>query len=181
MVSFEISFQYFVNGGNDGGLNMIIQGATGSKKSSLIHCASHALSTSTTTDKNPLILLTPIGVGTFNIHGKQYILPLKIPIKYMKPLAGHALAIFQEKMRHPHYILINDMRFIGPSIFLQIYSHLQEAFRERKYCPFGDRSMILVCDLGQLPLVKGKAFYVGRLVVKFLWKRFNIVANLDKI
>ena len=79
---------------------MIIQGTVGTGKSYLIHCISHALASSTTSEKSPLLLLAPIGIVAFNIHAKTIHSDLKIPIKDMQPLKGRSLSIFQEEMRH---------------------------------------------------------------------------------
>jgi hypothetical protein len=46
----------------------------------------------------------------------------------MRPLQGQSLAIFQEEMRHIRYILIDEMSFLGPRLFIQIDSRLREAF-----------------------------------------------------
>lgn len=94
-----------------------------------------------------MLLLSPTGIATFNIHGKTIHFSLKIPIKDMKPLCGKALVMFQEEMRHVRYISIDEMKFIGPRLFIQIDSHLREAFPENKDCPFGGRFIILVGDL----------------------------------
>ena len=85
---------------------MIIQGTTGTRKSYLIHCISHALAASTTSGKSPLLLLAPTGIVAFNTHAKTIHSTLKIPIKDMQPLKGHSLSIFQEEMKHIRYVLI---------------------------------------------------------------------------
>ena len=59
------------------------------------------------------------------------------------------------------------MSFIGPRLFIQIDSRLNEAFPEKKSVPLGERSMILVGDLGQLPPVKDKPLYIGTRPVGF--------------
>ena len=125
---------------------MIIPSTVGIGKSSLIGCISHALSSATMNGKISLLLLAPNGIATFNICGKTIHSALKISIKYIKPLCGQALVVFQEEMRHIRYILIDDMRFIGPRLFIQIDSRLREAFLENKDCPFDGRSIILVGD-----------------------------------
>ena len=79
---------------------MIIQGTVGTRKSYLIHYISHALASSMTSEKGPLLLLAPTAVVAFNIHAKTIHLALKIPIKDMQPLKGRSLSTFQEQMRH---------------------------------------------------------------------------------
>jgi DNA replication protein DnaC len=115
---------------------MIIQGTAGTGKSFLIHCISHALSTSSANGNSPLLLLAPTGIAAFNIHAKTIHSALKIPIKDMRPLQGQSLAIFQEEMRHIRYILIDEMSFLGPRLFIQIDSRLREAFPDKKIFSF---------------------------------------------
>ena len=50
----------------------------------------------------------------------------------MQPLHGQALSVLQEEMKHMQYILIDEMRFIGPKLFVQIDSRLHECFPEKK-------------------------------------------------
>ena len=87
----------------------------------------------------------------------------------MQPLKGLSLSLFQEEMRHIRYVLIDEMSFIGPSLFIQIDSRLHEAFPKNKSTPFGGRSIILVGDLGQFPPVRDKPMYAGKTTGKVLW------------
>ena len=73
------------------------------------------------------------------------------------------------------------MSFIGPRLFIQIDSRLQEAFPEKMSVPFGGRSLILVRDLGQLPPVRDKPLDVGNMSGRVLWKDFRKVFTLDTI
>ena len=160
---------------------MIIQGTVGTGKSFLIHYISHALSTSIDNGRSLFLLLAPTGIAAFNIHAKTINSTLKIPIKDMRPLQGQSLAIFQEEMRHIRYILIDEMSFLGPKLFIQIDSRLREAFPDKKTSPFGGRSIILVGDLGQLLPIKDNPLYASNTAGKVLWKNFNIVVTLDII
>lgn len=99
----------------------------------------------------------------------------------MYPLQGKSLAIFQEEMQHVRYILIDEMRFLGSRLFMQIDARLREAFPEKKNCPFGGRSIIFVGDLGQLPPMRDKPLHASNTTRKFLWNKFNIVVTLDTI
>jgi hypothetical protein len=85
---------------------------------------------------SPFLFLAPTGITAFNIHARTIHSALKIPIKDMRPLQGKSLAIFQEEMRHIRYILIDEMRFLGPRLFIQIDSRLREAFPENKEFSF---------------------------------------------
>jgi ATP-dependent DNA helicase PIF1 len=180
-VAFDIILQHSIQYPSPEPLLMIIQGTAGTGKSFLIHSISHALSTSSVDGNSPLLLLAPTGIAAFNIRARTIHSALKIPIKDMRPLQGQSLAIFQEEMRHIRYILIDEMSFLGPRLFIQIDSRLREAFPENKSSPFGGRSIILVGDLGQLPPVKDKPLYAGNTAGKVLWKKFNIVVTLDTI
>ena len=84
-------------------------------------------------------------------------------------------------MRYVTHILIDEMSFLGPRLFIQIDSRLREAFPEKRSVPFGGRSMILVGDLAQLPPVKDKPLYVGNTAGRVLWKDFIKVVTLDTI
>jgi hypothetical protein len=84
-------------------------------------------------------------------------------------------------MSHIRYILIDEMRFLEPRLFIQIDSQLQEEFTKNKSSPFDGRSIILVGDLGQLPPDKDNPLYVGNTSGKVLYKKFNIVFTLDTI
>ena len=72
-------------------------------------------------------------------------------------------------MHYVTHILIDEMSFIGPRLFIQIDSRLREAFPKKRSVPFGGRSMILVGDLGQFPPVKDKPLYVGNTASRVLW------------
>jgi DNA replication protein DnaC len=122
--AFEIILRHSVEYKHREPLHMIIQGIAGTGKSFLIHCISHALSASVANGHSPLLLLALTRIVSFNIHAKTIHSALKIPIKYMRPLQGQSLAIFQEEMRHIRYILIDEMSFLGPRLFIQIDSRL---------------------------------------------------------
>ena len=64
-------------------------------------------------------------------------------------------------MKHIQYILIDEMRFIGPKLFVQIDSRLRECFPEKNNHSFNNQSIILIGDLGQLPPVMEKPLYAG--------------------
>ena len=99
-----------------------------------------------------LLLLTPTSVVTFSINTLTIYSGLHIPITNMLPLKGQSLAGFQEWILHICYVLIDEMSFIGPNILSNIDSHLREVFPSHSTCSFGGFSIILIGDLGQLPL-----------------------------
>ena len=99
----------------------------------------------------------------------------------MQPLHRQALSVLQEEMKHIQYILIDEMSFIGPKLFVQIESRLRECFPEKNNHSFGNRSIILVGDLGQLPHVMGKPLNAGATLGNHLWIEFITVIILDTI
>jgi ATP-dependent DNA helicase PIF1 len=100
----------------------------------------------------------------------------------MRPLHGQSLAVFQEEMKHIHYILIDEMSFIGSRLFVQIESRLREAFPKKKnHYSFGSCSIILVGDLGQLPPVMDKPLYARETPGRSLWTTFTTVVKLETI
>jgi hypothetical protein len=179
--AFDIILQHFQAREPKEPLKMIIQGTAGTGKSYLIHCIKEALSSQATSGHSPILLLAPTGVATFNIHATTIHAGLRIPIKDMRPLHGQSLTVFQEEMKHIHYILIDEMSFIGSRLFVQIESRLREAFPERNHCSFGYRSIILVGDLGQLPPVMDKPLYAGTTPGRSLWTTFTTVIKLETI
>ena len=131
--------------------------------------------------RSPLLLVEPTRVASFNIRARTIHSSLRIPIKECKPLHGQALFVFEEEMWYVKCIFIYEMSFIGPMLFVQIDSRLREAFIEKKWVPFGKRSIIFVTNLGQLPHVRDKMVYVGNIALKILWKDFKKVVTLDDV
>ena len=58
------------------------------------------------------------------------------------------------------------MSFIGKNLLIKIDSRLRQAFLENANIPFGGRSIILVGDLGQFPLVMDKPVYASGGIAK---------------
>jgi hypothetical protein len=83
-------------------------------------------------------------------------------------------------MKHICYVLIDEMRFIGPKLFVQIEIRLREAFPETNNFSFSHYSIILVGDLGQLPPVMDKPLYTGATPGRSLWNSFTIVVTLQR-
>ena len=76
--------------------------------------------------------LAPTRVAMFNIHATIIYVELHIPIKDMNPLHWKYLSMFQEEMKHIQYILIDEMSFIGPKLFVHIENRFRECFPEKK-------------------------------------------------
>ena len=73
-------------------LRMIIQGTTGTGKSLLINCVREMLIALAGSEPSPIMLLAPTGVAAFNIQASTIHSTLHLPIKYLTPLEGNALA-----------------------------------------------------------------------------------------
>ena len=127
-IAFDIIMHHLQSKEPKEPLKMIIQGTAGMGKSYLIHCIKEALSSQAKFVHSPILLLSPTGVASFNIHETTMHAGLKISIKDIRPLHGQSLTVFQEEMKHIHYILIDEMSFIGSRLFVQIESRLCEAF-----------------------------------------------------
>ena len=99
----------------------------------------------------------------------------------MLSLEGQSLENLQERLLHIRYVLIDEMSFIGPNLLSNIDSRLREAFPSHRTSPFGGRSIILVCDLGQLPPVKDIPMYVGASCGNTLWRTFDTFITLSMV
>ncbi|XP_059078046.1 ATP-dependent DNA helicase PIF1-like [Cryptomeria japonica] len=157
---------------------MIVQGTTGTGKSFIIHCIRQNLNVSTAIQENPLLVLAPTGVAAYNIQGTTLHAGLRIPIKEMHPLTSQALFTSQEHFRHVKYILIDEIRFLGPKLLLKIDNRLRKAFPNKQHERFGGLSIILIGDLGQLPPVMDKPVYASHSTTLILWHSFKIVVTL---
>jgi ATP-dependent DNA helicase PIF1 len=160
---------------------MIIQGTTGTGKSYLIGCIKETLSSTTKFLQNPLLFLALTNVATFNIQASTIHSTLCIPIKHFLMLEGNSLSILQEDLKHIRYILIDEMSFIGPTLFSHIDKCLREAFPLHKNTPFGGFSIILIGDLDQFPPIKDIPLYASASHGSTLWCSFNTMITLQTI
>ena len=99
----------------------------------------------------------------------------------MHPLKGQSLSKFQEELRHICYILIDEMRFIGPKRLTQIDAHLHQYFPSKCTIPFGGCSIILLGDFEQFPPIKGIPMYAGSSIGTTLWCTFDTFITLETI
>lgn len=137
---------------------MIIQGTTGTGKSYLIGCIKQAFQH---TMNPPLLLLAPTVVPPFNIQASTIHAALLIPINQFRSLEGQSFSSFQEKLKHIHYILIDEMSFIGPKVF--------SSTDERLRC-----LVILVRDLAQRQPVKDGPLYAATSHGTTVWRSFQV-------
>ena len=127
-MAFDVVISHFRNTTSSPLLKMVIQGTTGTGKYYLIYCSKYALQTPCEQSGCVLLLLAPTGVAAFNIRASTIHSALRIPIGEMQPLEGQSLSKLQEELRHIRYILIDEMRFIGPKMLTQIDARLCQAF-----------------------------------------------------
>jgi hypothetical protein len=160
---------------------MIIQGTIGIGKSFLIRCIKSFLNVHSPYGHNPILLLPPTGVTSFNTQATTIHATLKIPIKDIQSLQTQTLAIFEEEIKKIHYVLIYEMSFTWPTLYVQIEIHLHEAFLENNNFPFGCSSIIFVGDLGQLSSIMDTHPYAGETLGKSLWNSFTTVVTLQII
>ena len=111
---------------------MIVQGTAHIGKSFLITCIKEHLASPNDSRETTLLLLAPTGVATFNINASIIHASLHIPVNDFHPLEGNALANIQEELIYIRYVLIDEMSFLGPSLFNCIDEHLRESFPEQK-------------------------------------------------
>lgn len=77
-------------------------------------------------------------------------------------------------MRHVQYILIHEMIFIARNLLTHIDSRLHQDFPGNFVVHFGGRPIILVGDLGQLPLVMDR----HHMHVNCMQKNYGIYSQL---
>ena len=180
-ITFDLVMSHYRQHTNTNPLKLVIQGTEGTEKSYLIGCLQYALHSTSRNTYSPLLLLAPTGVTTFNINTLTIHFGLRIPITTLQPLEGQALANLQECIHSIHYILIDEMSFIKTKILTSIDALLREAFAFRRTCPFGDFSIILIGDLGQLPPTKYIPMYVGVSHGNTLWCSSNAFVTLSTV
>lgn len=140
---------------------MIIQGIIETGKSYLIDCIRKIINNKTPQKMNPSLALAPTRVTSYNIRSTTIHTSLQIPIKYIHPLHGQCLKVFQEDFKHLKYILIDEMSFLGPKLLLKIDTHPRDAFPQRQHKEFGGLSITLIGNLGQLLSVMDKPIYAS--------------------
>ena len=99
----------------------------------------------------------------------------------MHPLEGQSLSKLQEELCHIHYILIDEMRFIGPKMLTQIDARLRQAFPSHCTISFGGCSVILLGDFGQFPPVKDIPMYASSSLGTALERTFDTFVTLKTI
>jgi ATP-dependent DNA helicase PIF1 len=74
-------------------------------------------------------------------------------------LSGMSEKKLQDKFKNILYLIIDELSMIGLEFLTLIDRRLRQAFPAHRDVPFGNLSIILVGDLGQLPPVRDKPLY----------------------
>ena len=139
--------------------------------------------------KSPILVLALTGVAAFNIHGAMIYSALSIPVNSSNfDIGGERLKQLQKRLHDVKYIIIDEKSMVGRKMLTLIDMRLRQAFPKHQDQPFGNRSVILIGDFGQLPPVMDDAMYMQNLRRDPLsnngmsaYKQFQEVYNLDVV
>ena len=125
-------------------LRMIVCGTAGTGKSYLINAIVQCL-------RNKAIITGTTGMAAFNIGGETLHSVLQLPIRSTnkKELQGSSLQRLQIKLKHKHYLLIDEMSMLGQTTFAWVDKRLRQATGKLDE-PLGGMSVILFGDFAQL-------------------------------
>lgn len=126
--TFTIVLSHFKNPSPKPPLIIIIQGTTQTGKYHLIKCLQHAFIEKSSISINPLLLLAPNDVASFNINSLTIHSILRIHIQSMHHFEGKSLLHLQDHLYHVEYVLIDEKSFIGPKRLSCINNFLREVF-----------------------------------------------------
>jgi len=99
------------------------------------------------------------GVAANNIQGETINSLLSIPVSTIRPLEGNKLATLQEKWKDVKYLILDEMSMISTKMLGIINERLKQAFPEKSSEPFGNLSILMLGDFGQIPPVIGHPLY----------------------
>jgi hypothetical protein len=130
-------------------------GTAGTGKSYLIKVIQKIIRKIAGNEKTPLLVLAPTGVAAFNIGGRTIHSALSILICNSNSLnlEGERLKRLQQRLEGVKYIIIDEKSMVGRRMLALIDMRLRQAFPEHSNKPFGERSIILFGNFGQLPPV----------------------------
>ncbi|EXX69416.1 Pif1p [Rhizophagus irregularis DAOM 197198w] len=144
-------------------LRLIIMGTAETSKSYLINAIRARLqeiAMNNGAETSPVIVLAPTGIAAFNIYGTMIYSTLSILINSSNlNIEGEQLKNLQKKLNEVNYVIIDEKSMLGRCILFVVDSRLRTVFPEHQNQPFGDRSVILVGDFGQLPPVIDEPMY----------------------
>lgn len=138
---------------NSAPLHMIVTGTAGTGKSYLINCIRLLL-------QEQLNVSAPTGAAAFIIDGKTLHTLLSLPTKGgFKELEGNRLHTLQQLLSGVKYIIIDEMSMVGRKIFGEIDRCLRQVFPHHAQEVFGECSIQLFGDFGQLHPVMDLTLY----------------------
>ena len=140
-------------------LRMIIQGGSGSGKSSLLRCASlHAekilRKAGDPTSKPHVIICAPTGCAAKNVDGATLhsVFDFNFGNEHV-PLKDKKLNIARDFLSDLKLLIIDEISMVKADLLYQLHMRLSEIFQDDD--PFGGIATVLVGDLLQLKPIKG--------------------------
>ena len=112
-------------------------------------------------DKPRVLLLGPIGISAVNIGGTTIHSGLGIkPGGKLLGLSDKIKASLRNKLSEVKMVVTDKFSMVSSDIFFKINARLLEIFMCSTAVEFSGLTVVLVCDLLQLPPVMGKPVYV---------------------
>ncbi len=113
--------------------------------------------------KLPVAVIALTGVVTFNINERTIYSTLSIPIMNDKKLELNSICLkqFQKRLQDMLYFIINKKSMVGRRMLKLINIRLKEVFSENNNKPFDGRSVIILNDFRQLPLILDLLIYIN--------------------
>ena len=110
--------------------------------------------------RNVIKLIAPTGTAAFIISGQTVHSLFQIyPKAPFLPLSGPALLKLQDEFRDTSLVIIDEKSMLGKVMLGKIDNRLRQAKSMFADCPFGNLSVLLVGDFGQLPPVMAAPLY----------------------
>ncbi len=144
-------------------LKLIVLETAGTEKSYLIKMIQdrlYEIACDHNINISPVMLLAPISVAVFNIHGSTIYSSFSIPVSAKTfDLTGENLKRLQSKLDIMYYFVIDEKSMVGRHMLALIDLRLRQAFPEYRNHAFGRCSIILVRNFGQLSSVLDELMY----------------------
>lgn len=162
-------------------IHMIVSGTAGTGKSYLISAMAQLL-------KDSCLLTGTTGMASFNICGKTVHSALQLPVHRTSQhtLQGPALQRLQLRLKHKHYIIIDEMSMMGLRMLALVDKRLRQATGKLD-SPLGGFTVILFGDFGQLPPVGDRPLYADPTTSELslhghhIYHVFNTVVVLEQV
>ena len=102
----------------------------------------------------PILRVAPTGIAAFNIHGSTLHQALSLPARgNFADLNAQQLLLLQGRLKPISYIILDEKSMVGRSLLSRVDSRLREACPDSRDEYFGDCSVLMFGDFGQLPPV----------------------------